>query len=94
MPKILIFKNFVFIIFSIDKFEKRVHIHVAKKSIREFILAKFWLEPKIELDKKGDFNNTEINEVEKLIIRFEKDLKEQLKLFYSGKEFKTIKKYK
>ncbi len=75
MPKILIFKNFVFIIFSIDKFEKRVHIHVAKKSVREFVPAKFWLEPKIELAKKGDFTTTEINEVEKLILRFEKELK-------------------
>jgi len=82
MPKILIFKNFVFIIFSIDKFEKRVHIHIAKKSVREFVPAKFWLEPKIELAKKGDFPTTEINEVEKLIIRFEKELKEQLELFY------------
>ena len=94
MPKILIFKNFIFVIFSIDKFESRIHIHVAKKSVREFDPAKFWLESKIELAKRGDFSKTEINEIEKLILRFEKELKEQLELFHSGKEYKTIKIYK
>ena len=91
MPKILIFRNIVFIIFSIDKFETRVHIHVVKKSVKEFEPAKFWLEPQIEIAKQGDFNNKEINEVEKLIIRFQKDLKIQLHNFHSGKQIKTIK---
>ncbi len=91
MPKILIFKNFVFIIFSIDKFESRVHIHIAKKSVRQFEPAKFWLMPTIELAKQGDFTNTEINEVKKLIFRFEQELKAQLELFYAGKVVKTIK---
>ncbi len=59
--------------------------------MREFEPAKFWLVPKIELAKQGDFTNTEINEVRKLIIRFEQELKSQLDLLYAGKEFKTIK---
>ncbi|MBI2270666.1 MAG: DUF4160 domain-containing protein [Bacteroidetes bacterium] len=91
MPKILIYKNIVFIIFSVDKFESRIHIHVVKKSVKEFEPAKFWMEPRIELAKRGDFTTKEINEVGKLILRFEKQLKEQLESFYSGKIINTIK---
>ncbi len=68
-----------------------MHIHIAKKSVRQFEPAKFWLMPTIELAKQGDFTNTEINEVKKLIFRFEQELKAQLELFYAGKVFKTIK---
>ena len=91
MPKILIYRNIIFIIFSVDKYESRFHIHVAKKSVHDFSPAKFWIEPKIELAKKGDFTNKELNNIAQLIRRFDKEIKNQLKKFHSGENFKTIK---
>lgn len=91
MPKILIFRNFIFIIFSADKNERRIHVHIAKKSVREFAPAKFWLEPVIELTKRGDFTVKELNDIEKIIHRFEKEIRIQLKKFHAGENVKAIK---
>ena len=91
MPKILIFRNFIFIVFSSDKNEKRIHIHIAKKSVREFVPAKFWLEPVIELSKRGDFSVKELNDIEKIIHKFEKEIRAQLAKFHSGENIKAIK---
>ena len=91
MPKILIYRGIIFIIFSSDKNEKRIHIHIAKKSVREFIPAKFWLEPVIELSKRGDFSTKELHDIEKIIRRFEKEIRIQLKKFQIGENVKAIK---
>ncbi|OQX99440.1 MAG: hypothetical protein B6I24_02620 [Bacteroidetes bacterium 4572_128] len=47
----------------------------------------------MELDenKKGDFSNKELKEIEKLIIKYKKQLLEQLEKFYNGKKIKSIK---
>lgn len=92
MPKILIWKNIVFLIFSVDIRESRRHIHVVKKSVNKFYPAKFWLEPTIEIAEKGDFTNKEINKIHDLIVNFETDLHNQLTLFYKGEPVKAIKK--
>ncbi len=90
MPKLLIFRNIVFLIFAVDVIESRRHVHVAKKSVKRFNPAKFLLEPNIELSSKGDFTVKEASEVEKLIRRFEGLLNSQLDLFYEGKKVKSI----
>ena len=41
--------------------------------------------PEFRTKYKSLRSQLSINEVEKLIVRFEKELKEQLELFYSGK---------
>ncbi len=91
MPKVLVYRNIVFIIFSIDKYEKRPHIHAVKKSIYGFEPAKFWLEPQIETIEKGDFSTKEINVVEKLVHRFKIEIKQQLEVFKAGKKVTAIK---
>ncbi len=91
MPKILIYRNFVFIIFSVDIHESRYHIHVVKKSVKRFNPAKFWLEPKIEMVVRGDFKDKELNTLNKLIAEHRDKIMKQLNDFYSGKNIKTIK---
>ncbi len=93
MGKLLLLGKYIFLIFSSDFFENRKHIHVtfSHKGFKKS--CKFWLEPKIELDenKKGDFSNKELKEIEKLIIKYKKQLLEQLEKFYNGKKIKSIK---
>ena len=91
MPKLLIYRNLVFLIFAVDVWENRRHIHVAKKSVRRFFPAKFWLEPKIQIVLSGDFTEKELAEIEKLIRQFESLIHQQLDLFYAGQKVKAIK---
>jgi len=91
MPKILIVGDITFFIYSGDINEKRLHIHVEKKKGRYRIAAKFWLEPEIELETKGNLTNKEINEVMKIIKMNKERLVKQLEKFYNGMEIKTIR---
>ncbi|MCY7420800.1 MAG: DUF4160 domain-containing protein [Chitinophagaceae bacterium] len=56
--------------------------------------CKFWLEPVTMLDenKKGDFTETELKEIRKLIEENKELILQQLELFYQGKLIKSIKK--
>ena len=90
MPKILIYRNLVFIIFSVDIYENRMHIHVVKRTIKKFIPAKFWVEPKIELAKPGDFSTKELNEIQKIMEQQKELITTQLELFFHGKRIKLI----
>lgn len=60
--------------------------------MKNFNVAKFWLEPAIELCKQGNFTEEEINKIEKLIIKFYPEINKGLDIFYSGQRVKTIKK--
>lgn len=94
MGKLLILARYVFLIYGTDIHETRRHIHVTF-SHRGFKRAcKFWLEPKIGLDenKKGDFSQVELSEIEKLVIEHKEILLEQLELFYGNKPVKAIRK--
>ena len=91
MPKILIVGDITFFIYSGDINEKRLHIHVEKKKGRYRRAAKFWLEPEIKLETKGNLSARGIREVMK-IIEINKDiLIKQIRSFYSGEEIKTIR---
>ena len=57
MPKLLIIKKYVFLLFSVDIFEHRNHIHVEVKKGHRRRVAKFWLEPEIELVDKGNLSD-------------------------------------
>lgn len=92
MPKILIYKAFIFIIFSVDINESRRHIHIVKKSVKKFYPAKFWLEPKIEMANKGDFTDKEINKIHDLIDLYFQDINNQLDAFFNGNKINIIKK--
>ena len=91
MPKILIIGDITFFIYSGDINEKRLHIHVEKKKGRYRKAAKFWLEPEIELETKGNLSEKEINEVIKIIEINKDSLVNQVRNFYNGLEIKTIR---
>jgi hypothetical protein len=46
-----------------DLMENRRHVHVIKNTGRNFNAAKIWIEPNVEIARKGDFSEKEINEV-------------------------------
>jgi DNA-binding transcriptional MerR regulator len=52
--------------------EERKHVHVSKDGKK----AKYWLEP-IELAYNKGFNVSEINEIKKIIERYENEFKEK-----------------
>ena len=94
MGKLLILAKYIFLIYGVDFHEKRRHIHMTYVQRGYKISCKFWLEPEIELDvnKKGKFSETELNEMRKLIIENKEVILEQLDLFYEGKPVKAIRK--
>ncbi|WP_423147592.1 DUF4160 domain-containing protein [Rubrolithibacter danxiaensis] len=94
MGKLLILAKYIFLIYGSDIYEIRKHIHVTY-SYRGFKRScKFWLEPLIELDKnkKGDFSDKELLEIENLIMEHKELLLKQLELFYSNQSVKAIRK--
>ena len=94
MGKILVLLRYVFLIYSVDISETRRHIHVTHNVAGYKKSCKFWLEPETMLDenKKGDFTETELKEIRKLIEENKKLILQQLELFYQGKLVKSIKK--
>jgi len=53
----------VFFIWMQDLMENRRHVHVIKNTGRNFNAAKIWIEPDVEVARKGDFSEKEINEI-------------------------------
>jgi len=92
MPKLLIIRQFIFLLFSEDVFEKRKHIHVEIRKGKRRYVAKFWLEPTIELIKRGNLSSTEVNEAKKLIEKNYDLLLSQIENVLKGEKVTTIKK--
>jgi len=46
-----------------DLLENRLHVHVIKNTGRSFNAAKIWIEPDIDVARKGDFSDKEIKEI-------------------------------
>ena len=94
MGKILVLLRYIFLIYSIDINETKRHIHVTHNVAGYKKSCKFWLEPEVMLDenKKGDFTETELREIRKLIEENKELILQQLELFYEGKPVKSIKK--
>ena len=94
MGKIIILKKYIILIFSIDFFENRRHVHVSNKAGKEK-LCKFWLEEKgkrkITLSKNDGFTIKELNVIEEYIIKNIEYIEEQLDNFYNGKQITTKK---
>lgn len=70
MPTILVEGSYSFIFFSSDRGEPP-HIHVE----RDKQIAKFWLAP-VTLAKNRGFASHELNEITRLVIKYEKTLLE------------------
>ena len=92
MPKLLIIKQFVFLLFAADLFEKRKHVHVEIRKGNRRYVAKFWLEPEIKLLKRGNLTDKELALAKKLINENYDILISQIEKFMRGEKIKTIKK--
>jgi len=91
MPKLLIIRSYVFLIYSADITENRNHIHVESRKGRRRVSAKYWLEPNIELVDSGNFSKAELKRIEKLIKDNYVLLVNQVEKFKKGLKVKTIK---
>lgn len=95
MPKILLFKYWIFIIFDTDKYENRKHVHVGKKSTEN--LCKIWLETlnpnesEVSIAEGGDLTVKQQNEVLKIAELYRQDLIKQWDNFMNGVNIKAIK---
>lgn len=73
MPIVLRFLGFRFFFFSNEGDPREpVHIHVRKGSS----LAKFWLEPEVQLADSYGFSAIELNKIRKIIDNRAADIKE------------------
>ena len=90
MPKLLIIRQFIFLLFSADVRENRKHIHVEVRKGKRRYVAKFWLEPAIELIEKGNLSSTEANDAKKLIEKNYHLLLKQIAVVLRGDKVKTI----
>lgn len=63
MGKLITIGVYVFFVYSSDRFEDRLHVHVRDGSGN---VAKFWLEPTVELFSNNGFSSKEINKIAKL----------------------------
>jgi hypothetical protein len=92
MPKILIYITakiiWQFLFWNTDYNENRAHVHVGKRSTEQ--LCKIWLEPVVELDKKGDLTDAQANEVLEIAKKYREQLLRQWSLFKQGKRIRMI----
>lgn len=89
MPKVLIFNDWIFIIYATDVNENRMHVHVGKRSTIE--LCKIWLEPKVEIAKPGELTKKHQNEVLEITKKYKNQLIQQWVDFMKGKSIEIIK---
>ena len=93
MPKVLIYIvkkiMWIFLFYDTDCFENRAHVHVGRKGSQK--LCKIWLEPAIEVEKKGDMTDAQIKVIVGLAEKYRDRLLEQWALFKEGKQVKPIK---
>lgn len=88
MPKIAVFRYFVFYIVAHDLAE-RYHLHIAKTKGSRAAAAKFWLNP-VALFESGNLTTKELNTIEKLLIKNEDALIREINNFAEGRKVKTI----
>ena len=79
----------VFLFYNTDFYENRAHVHVGKKGSQD--LCKIWLEPKVELDSRGEFTDAQVKEIIELAENNKYMLLEQWQRFKAGKPVKMIK---
>ena len=92
MPKVLLYItakiiwNFLF--YGSDFNENRAHVHVGKRSTEN--LCKIWLEPTVEIAKRGDLTDSQLNEVLQIAADYQDQLLLQWKKFKEGKSIRII----
>lgn len=93
MPKVLIYLvqkiMWIFLFYDTDFYESRAHVHVGKKGAQK--LCKIWLEPQIEVEKKGEFSDAQIKQIVQICNENRTKLLQQWNTFKNGNKVKTIK---
>ena len=93
MPKVLLYITskiiWTFLFYNKDFNENRAHVHIGKKDTQT--LCKIWLEPKVELSKRGDLTDAQIKEVLELATLYRDKLIKQWNNFKEGKAIRIIK---
>ena len=93
MPKILLYItakivwNFLF--YNTDFYENRAHVHVGKRSTEN--LCKIWLEPQVEVAKRGDLTDAQLREVLGIATEYCEKILKQWNLFKQGQPIRIIK---
>ena len=93
MPKAFIYATakviWTFLFYGTDNHENRAHVHVGKAGVVD--LAKIWLEPEVEIAKKGELTDKQLAQVLEVAKRFRKEMLEQWVKFKAGEKVKSIK---
>jgi len=93
MPKVLIYITakiiWQFLFYNTDYYENRAHVHVGKRDTQD--LCKIWLEPDIELAKKGDLTDSQVKEVLEIVENHKDQLMQQWQNFKAGNKITIIR---
>ena len=89
MPKIAIFKQFVFFFYAFDLSERR-HVHVEAKKGRFRKPAKIWIEHGVEVFDAGNLTRAELNEVCRVVEENLDALNSQFEKFIAGQKVKLL----
>jgi hypothetical protein len=93
MPKVLLYTTakivWTFLFYGTDVNENRAHVHVGKKDTQDF--AKIWLEPKVELAKKGDLTDAQLKQLLEIAEENKSKLLKQWQVFKNGGNVRIIK---
>lgn len=93
MPKVLIYLvqkiMWIFLFYDTDFYENRAHVHVGKKGSQQ--LCKIWLEPQVEVEKKGEFSDAQVKQIVQICNENRAELLKQWNAFKQGNKVKTIK---
>lgn len=93
MSKVFIYATarvvWTFLFYGSDNNENRAHVHVGKAGMLN--LAKIWLEPQVDVVKKGDLTEKQLGEVVEVVKRYRKEMLSQWKKFKAGEKVISIK---
>lgn len=88
MPKLAVYGNLVFYIFSYDLIE-RMHVHISNTKSRSGKPAKIWLDT-LEVFEQGNLTNKEISTAVNLLVNNKEALERSILLFAAEGKTKTI----
>lgn len=93
MPKVLLYITakiiWTFLFYNKDFNENRAHVHIGKRGTEK--LCKIWLEPHVEVAKKGDLTEAQLKDVLELTKEYQEKLLKQWNNFKEGKTIRIIK---
>lgn len=93
MSKVFIYATarfiWTFLFYGSDSNENRAHVHVGKAGMVN--LAKIWLEPQVEVVKKGDLSDKQLTQVVEIVNKYRKEMLGQWERFKAGEKVRSIK---